>query len=232
MQSVKPGTMWAEEWEEVDELARSTIMLSVSDNLLFNVENEETAWGMWKRLENLYAQQSAASKVYWLKNLMDLRMKEVTKIKLALEKTQSKQKKAANRHCRDLVFSLGDWVLLRFEKARLRKMKGKERLFPKLGMRYYGPFKVCDKISDVAYRLKLPEGRKIHNAFHVSLLRPFVGDVPEDMVPEEQPEVEELDEILVPEQILAHKDRKVRGKVARRYLVKFKNYSPMDAKWM
>ncbi|MCO5562543.1 hypothetical protein L7F22_016171 [Adiantum nelumboides] len=38
------------------------------------------------------------------------------------------------------------------------------------------------------------------------------------MVPEEQPEVEELDEILVPEQILAHKDRKVRGKVARRYL--------------
>ncbi|MCO5572592.1 hypothetical protein L7F22_026348 [Adiantum nelumboides] len=62
------------------------------------------------------------------------------KIKLALEKTQSKQKKAADRQRRELVFSLGDWVLLRFEKARLRKMKGKERLFPKLGMRYYGPF--------------------------------------------------------------------------------------------
>ncbi|MCO5574111.1 hypothetical protein L7F22_027890 [Adiantum nelumboides] len=97
------------------------------------------------------------------------------KIKLALEKTQSKQKKAADRHRRELVFSLGDWI------------------------------------SDVAYRLKLPEGWKIHNAFHVSLLRPFVGDVPEDMVPEEQPEVEELDEILVPKQILAHKDRKVRA---------------------
>ncbi|MCO5608335.1 hypothetical protein L7F22_062542 [Adiantum nelumboides] len=58
------------------------------------------------------------------------------------------------------------------------------------------------------------------------------GVFKEDIVPKEQPEVEELDEILVPEQILAHKDRKVRGKVARRYLVKFKNYSPMDAKWM
>ncbi|MCO5564331.1 hypothetical protein L7F22_017991 [Adiantum nelumboides] len=98
-------------------------------------------------------------------------------------------------------------------------MEGKERLFPKLDMRYYGPFQVCDKISDVAYRLKSPEGWKIHNAFHVSLPRPFVGNVPEDMVTEEQPEVEELDEILVPEQILAHKDRKVRGKVARRYLM-------------
>ncbi|MCO5564767.1 hypothetical protein L7F22_018435 [Adiantum nelumboides] len=140
--------------------------------------------------------------------------------------------KVADRHRRELVFSLGDWVLLRFEKARLRKMKGKERLFPKLGMRYYGPFQVCDKIRDVAYRLKLLEGWKIHNAFHVSLLRAFVGDVPEDMVPEEQPDVEELDEILVLEQILAHKDRKVRGKVARRYLVKFNIYSPMDAKWM
>ncbi|MCO5567700.1 hypothetical protein L7F22_021394 [Adiantum nelumboides] len=120
------------------------------------------------------------------------------KIKLALEKTQSKQKKAADQHRRELVFSLGDWVLLRFEKARLRKMKGKEHLFPKLGMRYYGPFQVCDKISDVAYRLKLPEGWKIHNAFHVSLLRPFVGDMPEDIVSEEQSEVEELYEILVP----------------------------------
>ncbi|MCO5607579.1 hypothetical protein L7F22_061776 [Adiantum nelumboides] len=58
-----------------------------------------------------------------------------TKIKLALEKTQSKQKKAADRHRRELIFSLGDWVLLRFEKARLRKMKGKKRLFPKLGLR-------------------------------------------------------------------------------------------------
>ena len=59
-----------------------------------------------------------------------------------------------------------------------------------------------------------------------------MGDVPEDMPVEEQQEVEELDEILVPQQVLAHKERKVKGKVARRYLVKFRNYPPMDAKWM
>ncbi len=111
-------------------------------------------------------------------------------------------------------------------------MKGKERLFPKLSMRYYGPFQVLEKMSNVSYRLKLPDSWRIHNAFHVSLLRPFVGDVPTDMEDELQPEVEELDEVLVPEQIVAHKERKVRGKVLRRYLVKFKNYSAMDAKWM
>ena len=84
----------------------------------------------------------------------------------------------------------------------------------------------------MSYRLKLPDNWRIHNAFHVSLQRPFVGAVPTDMEDEPQPEVEEFDEVLLLEQIAAHKDRKVRGKVSRRYLVKFKNYSAMDAKWM
>ncbi|MCO5551934.1 hypothetical protein L7F22_005441 [Adiantum nelumboides] len=47
----------------------------------------------------------------------------------------------------------------------------------------------------------------------ISMFRPYVGDVPEDMPVEDQSEVEKLDEILVPEQILAHKERKVKGKV-------------------
>ncbi|MCO5550592.1 hypothetical protein L7F22_004080 [Adiantum nelumboides] len=58
------------------------------------------------------------------------------------------------------------------------------------------------------------------------------GDVPDDGEPDEQPEVEENEEILVPEQILAHKDTKTKGKVRRRFLVKFKNYRALDAKWM
>ncbi|MCO5579898.1 hypothetical protein L7F22_033763 [Adiantum nelumboides] len=95
MQGVKPGNMSDEEWEEVDELARSTIMLSVSDNLLFNVENEETAWGMWKRLEGLYAQQSAANKVYWLKKLIDLRMKKGTQMSVHLNQNLPHKSKPA-----------------------------------------------------------------------------------------------------------------------------------------
>ncbi|MCO5582737.1 hypothetical protein L7F22_036636 [Adiantum nelumboides] len=142
-----------------------------------------------------------------------------TKIKIALKKTQSKQKKAADCHRREIVFSLGDWVLLRFEKARLRKLKGKEHLSPKL--EYMVPEEEQPEVEEFDEIL-----------VHVNLLRPFVGDVSENMVLEELPEVEQLDEILVPQQILAHKERKVRGKVARRYLVKFKNYSPMDAEWM
>ncbi|MCO5580637.1 hypothetical protein L7F22_034507 [Adiantum nelumboides] len=42
----------------------------------------------------------------------------------------------------------------------------------------------------------------------------------------------ENEEVLVPEQILAHKDMKTKGKARRKFLVKFKNYPALDAKWM
>eukprot|EP00249_Psilotum_nudum_P002157 c15052_g1_i1 orf=136-531(+) len=87
-----------EEWEAIDELARSTIMLSISDALLFNIENENHAWDMWKRLADLYAQQSAASKVYWLKKLMDLRMKEGASMSLHLNDFNSIIKQLANQN--------------------------------------------------------------------------------------------------------------------------------------
>ena len=75
------------------------------------------------------------------------------KVKLALQKSQDKQKRAADHHRRELVFQVGDHVLLRFQKARPKIRKSKDRLFPKLSMQYYGPFQVAEKISDIAYRL-------------------------------------------------------------------------------
>ncbi|MCO5587606.1 hypothetical protein L7F22_041555 [Adiantum nelumboides] len=95
------------------------------------------------------------------------------KVRETLQKSRERQKKVADRHRRDLKLKENDWVLLRFEKARLRKKKGKERLFPKLSMRYYEPFQITERINDDSFRLRLPDTWKIHNAFHVSLLKPF-----------------------------------------------------------
>ncbi|MCO5573340.1 hypothetical protein L7F22_027109 [Adiantum nelumboides] len=83
-----------------------------------------------------------------------------------IQKAQEKQKKVVDKHRRRLHFREGDRVLLRFEKARLRKQKGKEKFYQKRRMRYYGPFQISEVINDVSYRLSLPTSWKIHNAFH------------------------------------------------------------------
>ncbi|GKC85277.1 putative reverse transcriptase domain-containing protein [Tanacetum coccineum] len=49
----------------------------------------------------------------------------------------------------------------------------------KLNPRYVGPFKVLEKVGEVAYKLKLPEElRRVHNTFHVSNLKKCYADEP------------------------------------------------------
>ena len=43
-------------------------------------------------------------------------------------------------------------------------------------MRYFGPFRILQKIGAVACGLELPETARIHSIFHVSLLKIFKGD--------------------------------------------------------
>ncbi|GJW65422.1 putative reverse transcriptase domain-containing protein [Tanacetum coccineum] len=49
----------------------------------------------------------------------------------------------------------------------------------KLNPRYVGPFKVLEKVRDVAYKLELPEElSRVHNTFHVSNLKKCHADEP------------------------------------------------------
>ncbi|GJX71233.1 putative reverse transcriptase domain-containing protein [Tanacetum coccineum] len=64
----------------------------------------------------------------------------------------------------------------------LKVRSGKDRTFGKRGKlnpRYVGPFKVLEKVGEVAYKLELPEElSRVHNTFHVSNLKKCHADEP------------------------------------------------------
>ena len=153
-------------------------------------------------------------------------------VKRAILCSQEKQKREADKHRRNVNLKVGQYVLLRFEKARLKKRQEKGK-FVKLSTRYYGPFKITDKVNDLTFTLELPPTWKLHNVFHVSLVKPFVGNPPVVFVQVDPPLVDETEELLQPEHIIHHSERQLKsGTLHRKYLVKFKDYTTLNAQWM
>ena len=128
-----------------------------------------------------------------------------------------------------MEFEIGDMVFIR-----VAPMKGVMRFGKKgkLSPRYVGPFEILERVGSVAYWLALPPAlSRLHNVFHVSLLRRYVLDPSHILCYKPLQVKENLSYKEVPNQILDHKEQVLRNKTINLIKVLWRNHSIEEASW-
>jgi hypothetical protein len=97
----------------------------------------------------------------------------VRKVQQNLKEAQDRHKSYADQKIRHLEFQVGDHVYL---KVKAQKSSLKLGNCAKLEPRFCGPFETLTQIRPVAYQLALPANLRVHNVFHISLLKNYVHD--------------------------------------------------------
>lgn len=94
-------------------------------------------------------------------------------IQLQLSRAQQRMKSQADKHRSERSFEPRDMVYMKLQPYVQSTVAS--RTNKKLPFKYYGPYRVLEKIGAVAYRLELPDNSRIHPVLHVSQLKKQVA---------------------------------------------------------
>ena len=148
-------------------------------------------------------------------------------LKFHLHRAQNRMKQHADGKRSDRQFAIGDLVYIKLQPYRQQSVVHRSCL--KLSARFFGPYPVLEKIGQVAYRLALPLGAKIHSVFHVSQLKKHVGHA---LTQAELPVFDDEGLIAkVPVCILDRRMKKQGNHAITEVLVQWSNGYPEDATW-
>ncbi|GJX72453.1 putative reverse transcriptase domain-containing protein [Tanacetum coccineum] len=101
---------------------------------------------------------------------------KIIQIKQRMQAARDRQKSYADLKRKPMEFQVEDKVMLKVSPWKGVVRFGKRG---KLNPRYVGPFKVIERVGEVAYKLELPEElSRVHNTFHVSNLKKCHADEP------------------------------------------------------
>jgi hypothetical protein len=141
-----------------------------------------------------------------------------------LEQAQQYYKHYYDRKHRANEFATGDWVWLHLLHRPLASLD--IRGDTKLGPKFFGLFMVMECIGAVACKLQLPEGTRLHNVFHVGVLKKFYGTPPKTSG--QLSPIKHGRACVEPEEVF--KSRLAHGR--RQLLVKWKGQNAASASWV
>jgi hypothetical protein len=145
-----------------------------------------------------------------------------------LKAVEDRHKSYAYRNIVFRDFKVGEHVFLKVKTKRSSLRLGS---YPKLAARYYGPFEILENIGSVAYMLDLSASMRVHNVFHVSLLKKYVPDANHvndwNVIQVEH----EGDFWVEPTRILDRKFKVFRNKAIGSVKVQWTFYGLEDATW-
>ena len=154
---------------------------------------------------------------------MEERDEFLADIRYRLEQAQAVQKKHYDKLHRHVAYQVGDWALLRLRQRAASSIP--QAVTGKLKPCYFGPYRIVELINDVAVCLALPPRARLHDVFHIGLLKKFCGPPPD--APPPLPPIHHG--ASVPEPEGAVRARLARG--VRQVLVQWKGESAASATW-
>ncbi|KAK5794111.1 hypothetical protein PVK06_035313 [Gossypium arboreum] len=121
----------------------------------------------------LFWTELGESKIFGVDLIRDAEQK-VKVIRERLKIASDRQKSYADLKRKDIEYQVGDKVFLKVSPwKKILKFGRKGKLSP----RFVGPYEISERVDPVAYRLILPpELEKVHDVFHVSMLRRYRSD--------------------------------------------------------